>query len=212
MARRPHPPDATEEGFLSRWSRRKLNTGDDAADGEQALPADAAPAAGEGEPPAAAPGEAAEAPPKTDADMPPLESIDGDSNLSDFFSSGVSEALRKAALRKLFHLPKYNVLDGLNDYDDDFRSFAALGDIVTADMRHREELEAERAREAAEAPVQEGAADSPAGEGVADGDGEHGPAPEAVSSEAGDSGQHDDEEDTNGLVAAAPDEEGDEKT
>lgn len=213
MARRPHPSDATEEGFLNRWSRRKLDAGENVPESKQVLPADEVPAAGGGEPPAAGPEEAAEVPQKTDADMPPLESIDNESNVSDFFSPGVSEALRKAALRKLFHLPKYNIVDGLNDYDDDFRSFAALGDIVTADMRHREELEAEQAREAAaETRAEEGAAESKAGEGATAGDTEHGQGTEAVPSEEVDRDQHDEEKDTEDLVAAPTDEEGDEET
>lgn len=142
MARKKRPSDVTDEDFLSRWSRRKLQSGVDEA-GEEEPPPALETAAGEA---AVADSEtAAEIPQKTDVDMQPLESIGDDSSVSDFFSPRVSEALRKAALRKLFHLPKFNVVDGLNDYDEDFRSFAALGDLVTADMRHRTELEAERA-------------------------------------------------------------------
>jgi hypothetical protein len=63
-----------------------------------------------------------------------------------FFSPKVSQAVKKAALRKFFHNPAFNVVDGLDDYDDDFRSFAALGDIVTSDMRGQMDREAERVR------------------------------------------------------------------
>ena len=42
----------------------------------------------------------------------------------------------------------FNVRDGLDDYDEDFTSFEALGDIVTSDMKHQAEMEAERARQA----------------------------------------------------------------
>ena len=212
MARRPHPPDATEEGFLSRWSRRKLDADENESGSEPAPPVDEAPAAGVGEPAAAGPEEAAEVPQKTDADMPPVESINDESSVSDFFSPGVSETLRKAALRKLFHLPKYNIVDGLNDYDDDFRSFAALGDVVTADMRHRAEWEAEQARETAEAGVEEGTAESTAGEGAAAGGTEQGPGVETANGEGGDSDQHDEEKDTTGLAAAPADEKGDQET
>ncbi len=138
MTRTPRPD--TDEGFLARWSRRKR--------GDPEPPAETAPA-----PPPPAAEEAtephAEMPvaPKTDADMPPVESIGEATDMRDFFSPEVSEGLRRVALRKLFHLPKFNVVDGLDDYDDDFRDFAALGDIVTADMRHQ----MERAKEEAEA-------------------------------------------------------------
>lgn len=87
---------------------------------------------------------------KTDADMQPIESIDEQSNLSDFFSPKVSEALRKQAFRKLFHLPIYNITDGLNDYDEDYTQFISLGDIVTAEMRHQIRQEAKRALAAAD--------------------------------------------------------------
>ena len=80
--------------------------------------------------------------------MPPLDSLDEDSDYSGFLSSGVSEELRRRALRKLFSSAVFNIPDGLDDYDDDFTTFAALGDIVTADMRHQQEMEAERARQA----------------------------------------------------------------
>jgi len=71
----------------------------------------------------------------TDQDMPPLESLDEYSDYSGFFSPGVSEKLRRHALRKLFHLDQYNVTDGLDDYAEDYTKFDLLGNIVTADMR-----------------------------------------------------------------------------
>ena len=84
----------------------------------------------------------------TDEDMPSLDSLGEDSDYSGFLSPGVSEALRRRALRKLFTSAVFNVPDGLDDYDDDFTSFQALGDIVTSDMRHQAEMEAERAKQA----------------------------------------------------------------
>jgi len=70
------------------------------------------------------------------------------SGYSGFLSPGVSEGLRRRALRKLFMSAVFNVRDGLDDYDEDFTNFEALGDIVTSDMRHQAEAEAERARRA----------------------------------------------------------------
>ncbi|WP_025770872.1 DUF3306 domain-containing protein [Thioalkalivibrio sp. HK1] len=84
----------------------------------------------------------------TDADMPPIETLDEHSDYSGFLSPGVSEELRRRALRKLFLSAAFNVRDGLDDYDDDFTSFEALGDMVTADMKHQMEVEAERAQAA----------------------------------------------------------------
>jgi hypothetical protein len=117
-------PDAavSDEPFLERWSRRKREldeadiTGQDAA----AVPVVETPPA---------------EPVLTDADMPPVESLDSESDYSPFMSPGVSEHLRTRALRKLFHLPAFNITDGLNDYDEDFTEFAGLGDTVTHEMK-----------------------------------------------------------------------------
>jgi hypothetical protein len=92
----------------------------------------------------------------TDDDMEPVEGMTEESDFSKFMSSGVSDKLRNLALRKLFHAPIFNIRDGLDEYDGDYTSFEKLGDIVTADMRHQMELEANKkleqeAKEIAEA-------------------------------------------------------------
>ncbi len=127
--------------FVSRWSRLKheaRQAGDSAAvaDADHAVSADSA-----------GPNEPASAPQPTDADMPSLDSLTYDSDYSDFLSPGVSEQLRKLALRKLFHNDVFNIRDGLDEYDDDFTHFEKLGDIVTSDMRHQMEMEARRRAE-----------------------------------------------------------------
>ena len=80
--------------------------------------------------------------------MPPLESLGEDSDYSGFLSPEVSDKLRQTALRKLFHGKAFNIVDGLDDYDDDFITALPLGDIVTADMRHQAEIELEKAKAA----------------------------------------------------------------
>jgi hypothetical protein len=84
-----------------------------------------------------------------DGDTPPLESLDETSDYQGFLSPRVSEPLRKLALRKLFHSSDFNVCDGLDDYAEDFTQFEVLGDLITADMRHRLEQEAQRGEEQA---------------------------------------------------------------
>lgn len=129
--------DAREEGdaeepFLKRWSRLKA---DRAAHAEEA----AAPAPLPEEPTGLVDAQDAEAPaaqPPGDEDMPPLESLTEDSDFSAFMSPRVSATLRKEALRKLFRSSKFNVISELDDYIDDYRSFPALGDILTSDMKH----------------------------------------------------------------------------
>ena len=127
--------------FLSRWSRRKAlqqEETDQLTISEGAGQEDELPAVAEEE----------EAPALTDADMPPLETLGEDDSYSDFLSPEVSDKLRKVALRQLFHGAGFNIRDGLDDYDEDFTIFKPLGDMITADMRHREEMLERKAKEA----------------------------------------------------------------
>jgi hypothetical protein len=130
-----------EGSFLRRWSSRKRRARRGGRDESSALaPVEEAKASDADE--SAEPERVL-----TDEDMPPLESLNEDSDYSGFLSPGVSDSLRKLALRKMFLSSKYNVTDGLDDYAEDFTKFAPLGNVITADMRHRMEVEAERARQ-----------------------------------------------------------------
>lgn len=120
------------ESRLSRWSRRKHASA--AVESEPDSPAATASMEAETEEPGPRP--------LTDEEMPPLESLTEESDYTGFLSPKVSEELRKLALRKLFHGSRFNICDGLDDYDEDFTKFAKLGDVITAEMRHRAELEA----------------------------------------------------------------------
>lgn len=71
--------------------------------------------------------------------MDSLDANDKTANFKAFLADGVSEALKKQALRKLFSAEVFNIRDGLDDYDDDYTKFTPLGDTVTADMRHQME-------------------------------------------------------------------------
>jgi len=150
---------AEETGFIQRWSRRKIDTKSEIKEevknniDSELINIDkkeiessfvtsptseilSSPASGTEEY-------------KTDEDMVPLEQLTEDSDYSGFLSPRVSEALRKQALRKLFHLPFLNVVDGLDDYAEDFTSFASLGDIIPHEMKRM--LEREKEKELAEA-------------------------------------------------------------
>ncbi len=157
--------DRDGEDFLQRWSRRKSEAEAGVADEPGSAPLE-----GEKETEAGQPVEEPPRPELTDADMPSLESLHGDSDVSAFLSPGVSEDLRRSALRKLFHSPKFNVCDGLDDYCDDFTNFPALGDIVTADMRHQMMRKLERLAELDKAADDgsESAPEPEASAGVAD--------------------------------------------
>lgn len=116
-----------ETGFLSRWSKRKQQ-------GEQAETESAPPLVER----------AAEQ--QNDADKD--EHVKGDDvrALPVWQQDGVDAETKKAALRKLFRKPEFNVRDGLNEYDDDFTQFASLGNIVTHEMKRMLKLAEEKTR------------------------------------------------------------------
>ena len=122
--------------FYARWSRRKMESKTDLDIVEESVSseqnADEEPAV----------------PALTDANMPALETLHDDSDNSGLLSPEVSDKLREVALRKLLHGKAFNIVDGLDDYDDDFITALPLGDIVTADMRHQAEVKLEKEKAA----------------------------------------------------------------
>ncbi len=100
--------------FLSRWSRRKL-----AAAAAAAAPA-SVPAAPE---PAAPP-------------LPALESLDFDSDFGSFLRAKVDERLKRAALKKLFSDPRFNVMDGLDIYIGDYSIEDPIPEAMLAQLEH----------------------------------------------------------------------------
>lgn len=150
------------EPFLSRWSRRKAQAREGIDPGEPEPTARPEPAgdvdggelrdAGESD----GDSDSDPAPAPEAAELPPLESLDEDSDYSAFLAGDVAPDLQRQALRKLFHSPKFNLRDGLDDYDLDYSNPAPLGNVITAEMRHRIERELERlAARALEGPAPE---------------------------------------------------------
>ncbi|MDH3315713.1 MAG: DUF3306 domain-containing protein [Gammaproteobacteria bacterium] len=151
--------ESAEEGsFFRRWSSRKRRARRERTD---EVPAEASV-----EESKAVENDAAGEPERvlTDEDMPPLDSLNEESDYSGFMSPGVSESLRNLALRKMFLSSKYNFTDGLDDYADDFTKFAPLGDIITSDMRHQIEMQAERAKQKLEEEARAAMDNAPSGE------------------------------------------------
>jgi hypothetical protein len=115
------------QGFsLKRWSQRKHAAAREAP--PVAAPAPSAPA------PATAPattvaGTTAEA--AAPAALPPVESLTFDADFTAFMKADVEPELRRAALKKLFSDPRFNVMDGLDVYIDDYTKFEPL-DAETA--------------------------------------------------------------------------------
>lgn len=124
--------DDPVKGFLGRWSRLKR----EAAAAEPAPPA-AVPATVELPDDAGA----AHVPP-TDveaAEPPPLESLGFDSDYRAFLGQKVDEGLKRAALKKLFHTPHFNTMDGLDVYIEDFNLYEPLPASMVSQLAHAKE-------------------------------------------------------------------------
>ena len=143
-----------QQDFLARWSRRKslARQGEELPDPPEDAGADArepgdagteAPPVAEDAAPEGVEGKAGR-PADEIPELPPLESLNENSDYSAFLGKGVPPDLKQKALQKLFHSPKFNVRDGLDDYDWDFTNPEPLGDIITAEMRYRVRQELKR--------------------------------------------------------------------
>lgn len=100
------------ETFLTRWSRRKL------ASAAERNPAAETQPAGPAAPPAAV--TPPNVPPSGATPLPPVESLTPDSDFAPFLREGVEEQLKRRALKTLFQDPRFNVMDGMDVYIDDF--------------------------------------------------------------------------------------------
>lgn len=119
MAESEHKPSETPEEFLSRWSRRKRDAR------EEAL-----------KPPApVTPATAEEAP-----SLPPLEELGIDSDYRGFMHPKVDETLRRAALKKMFSDPHFNVMDGLDVYIDDYSISDPLPASMLAELKQAQKI------------------------------------------------------------------------
>ncbi|WP_417581459.1 DUF3306 domain-containing protein [Nitrincola sp.] len=145
------------EGFLNRWSRIK-QTGEEAlpdvdphdseanrADSDVRLVQNAELAEQEDVTDQAA----TEVEPLTDEDMPDIDTIDSRSDMSAFFSTGVSSELKRQALRKYFHQPEFNFRDPLDEYNLDYSQPKKLVAVVGEKVRGWAEQQLEDAMQQA---------------------------------------------------------------
>jgi hypothetical protein len=97
--------------------------------------------------------------------LPPLDSLSFESDFKAFMHSKVEQSVKRAALKKLFSDPHFNVMDGLDTYIDDYTKSEPISDELLArieEVRDRllapgkekerlaEEAKAAQAEEAAE--------------------------------------------------------------
>lgn len=102
---------AQDDGdFLRRWARRKREAA--AAPAAKAADASAAP------------------------QLPPLDSLTFESDFKAFMHSKVEESVKRAALKKLFSDPRFNVMDGLDTYIDDYTKSDPIPEAMLATLEH----------------------------------------------------------------------------
>lgn len=134
---------AAEHGRFSlrRWSQRKL----DAARAETQPPppppvpvADvgAAARASAGTAPRSFPTSGSAAPP-AGAELPAIESLTIDSDFAPFFKPEVDESIKRAALKQLFRDPRFNVMDGLDTYIDDYTQADPIPESMLEELMQR---------------------------------------------------------------------------
>ena len=113
-----------ERFSLSRWSRRKL-----AAAAEAPAPAPAPAVV-----PATAPGVSG---PPAPVELPPVESLTFESDFTAFLRPGVDDKVKRAALKQLFRDPRFNIMDGLDTYIDDYTKADPIAPDILADLMQR---------------------------------------------------------------------------
>ena len=120
MSRKPEEPAAGEDGeaFASRWSRMK----------EAARQAPPSPAKKAEDPKAPAP------------ELPPIDKLTIDSDFRAFFHPKVEEGVRRTALKKLFSDPRFNVMDGLDTYIDDYSKSEPIPPAMLAGMKTAQDI------------------------------------------------------------------------
>ena len=111
--------ETEQEQFFARWSRLKQEAQDP--------------------PPQKAPEKAVDpkAPPP---ELPPVDKLTFDSDYRAFFHPKVDEDVRRAALKKLFSDPRFNVMDGLDVYIDDYSKTEPIPPAMLAGLRQAQKI------------------------------------------------------------------------
>jgi hypothetical protein len=135
--------DPASRGFsLKRWSQRKLEAARAASSAPvpepppSALEASAPSAANEPAPPPTTTGGAVNKEIAAEPTLPPVDSLTIDSDFSAFLGPKVDPAMKLQALKKLFSDPRFNVMDGLDVYIDDYSIADPLPPEIARTLAH----------------------------------------------------------------------------
>jgi len=109
-----------KESFLRRWSRAKTEQRQ-SAEQEKSLPQ--RPASNERPP-----------------ELPPIDGLTADSEFSAFMHPKVSDALRRAALKKLFADPHFNIPDPFEPFSGDWTAGEPIPEAMLATLNQARTL------------------------------------------------------------------------
>lgn len=98
--------------FLTRWSRLKHQTATEKKT-ETVKAAEQAP-----------------------AELPPVDSLTFESDFTAYLKANVEESVKRAALKKLLHDPRFNVMDGLDTYIDDYTKNDPIPEEMLKTLEH----------------------------------------------------------------------------
>jgi hypothetical protein len=76
----------------------------------------------------------------TSPELPPLDSLNFESDFGAFMRAKVDEGVRRAALKKLFSDPRFNVMDGLDVYIDDYSKTEPIPPAMLAGLRQAQNI------------------------------------------------------------------------
>lgn len=115
------PVDDSKETFFTRWTRLKKEAREQPAEKPQPKPEAVDP----------------KAPPP---ELPSLDKLTFDSDFRGFFHPKVNEDMRRAALKKLFSDPHFNVMDGLDVYIDDYSKSEPIPAAMLAQLKQAQKI------------------------------------------------------------------------
>jgi hypothetical protein len=120
------------ESFFQRWARRKAEVKNEDARLEKEHAEEASSS------------QSAERMPEQGAmPLPTLQDVahlTNDSDYSLFLSKGIDKTVRRAALKKLFSDPHFNIMDGLDIYIDDYNKASPVPPAMLAALKHTHSL------------------------------------------------------------------------
>lgn len=73
---------------------------------------------------------------KEAAELPALDSLTFDSDFAAFLRADIEESVKRAALKKLLHDPRFNVMDGLDTYIDDYSKNDPIPEEMLKTLEH----------------------------------------------------------------------------